>query len=164
MIERVLAGDKESVKQQNTSPEGITAAEITTLPSFNLNDLSGKPIRSEDLKGRIVLVEFWATWCPPCRSTLAWLGNLKKQYGDKVEILALAIESDDAEVKKVAEKLNLPVRWAIGTPDVARSFGDISAVPTLYLFNAKGETVEIYYGAPPELHELAERDIASALK
>jgi thiol-disulfide isomerase/thioredoxin len=163
MIERVLAGEKESVKQQSTSSQNTTT-EIKALPSFTLSDLYGKPIRADDLKGRIVLVEFWATWCPPCRSTLGWLGNLKRQYGDKVEIVALAIESDEAEVKKVAEKLNLPVRWAMGNPDIARSFGDISAVPTLYLFNPKGETVEIYYGAPPELHELAERDIASAMK
>ncbi len=161
MLERVLAGEKETLRQQTESTE---TAEIKTLPAFTLNDFSGKPIRAEDLKGKVVLVEFWATWCPPCRSTLSWLGQLKKQYGDKLEIVAVAIESDEPEVKKVAEKLNLPLRWTMGSADVARSFGDISAVPTLYLFNTKGETVEIYYGAPPELHDLAERDIASALK
>jgi thiol-disulfide isomerase/thioredoxin len=162
ILELVLKGDKAAVQGSETS--NATAAEIKSLPSFTLTDLSGKQIQANDMKGKLVLVEFWATWCPPCRGTLSWLGSLKKQYGDKLEILAIAVESDEAEVKKVVGNLNLPLHWAMGSPELARSFGDISAVPTMYLFDANGQKVQIYYGAPPELHEVAQRDITSAMK
>ena len=94
----------------------------------------------------------------------SWLGTLQKQYGDRLTILAVAVESDEAEVRKVVNSLNLPIKWALGTPEFARSFGDIAAVPTLYLFDQTGSTNAIYYGAPPELHDTAETAIKTALK
>jgi thiol-disulfide isomerase/thioredoxin len=111
-----------------------------------------------------VLVEFWATWCPPCRSTLGWLGEVKKRHGDRVAVLAIAVESEEADVRKLAADLALPVRWAMGTPEVARAFGDVSAVPTLLLFDRQGRAAGAFYGAPPGLHAEAEARVASLLK
>ena len=164
MLDIVMSGKKESLREETTANQTSQSTELAAMPSFNLTDLSGKPISNKDLAGRVVLVEFWATWCPPCRSTLSWLGSLKKQYGDRLVILAVAVESDEAEVRKIVNSLNLPLNWVIGTPEFARSFGDIAAVPTLYLFDQKGSTEAIYYGAPPELHDTAETAIKTALK
>ena len=111
----------------------------------------------------MVVVEFWATWCPPCRGTLAWLGELKKRHRDRVAIVALALESDEADVRKLAADLSLPLRWALSTPDLARAFGDISAVPTLFLFDGDGKTAGVFYGAPPSLHEEAEAKLRGLL-
>jgi thiol-disulfide isomerase/thioredoxin len=164
MLDIVVSGKKESLQQETNAKQTSQSTELAAMPSFTLTDLSGAPISKKDLEGRVVLVEFWATWCPPCRSTLAWLGTLQKQYGDRIAILAIAVESDEVEVRKVVNSLNLPIKWAIGTPEFARSFGDIAAVPTLYLFDQTGSTKSIYYGAPPELHETAETAIKTALK
>jgi thiol-disulfide isomerase/thioredoxin len=160
MIRLILAGQKEQARAE--APPS-TGGEIRTLPRFQLTGLDGKPIRRKDLAGRVVLVEFWATWCPPCRGTLTWLGELARQHGDRLVVLAIAVESDEAAVKKQTAELGLPIRWAIGTPEVARAFGDISAVPTLFLFDRAGRAAAIHYGAPPELHAAAEAQLAELL-
>lgn len=153
VIELVLAGRSDQARAQGVSAE---TTEIAALPAFSLTDLEGKPVAREDLAGRVVVAEFWATWCPPCRSTLAWLGEVKKRYGDRVVVLAMSIESDEAEVRKVAAELGVPLRWAIGTPEVARAFGDVTTLPTLFVFDTEGRTSAVFYGAPPKLHEEAE--------
>ena len=58
-------------------------------------DQQGKPVTAAEVEGRVVLVEFWATWCPPCRSTLEWLSALQRQHGDRIAVLALAVESPE---------------------------------------------------------------------
>ena len=153
VIELVLAGRSDQARAQGVSAE---TTEIAALPAFSLTDLEGKPVAREDLTGRVVVAEFWATWCPPCRGTLAWLGEVKKRYGDRVVVLAMAIESDEAEVRKVIAQLGVPLRWAIGTPEVARAFGDVTTLPTLFVFDPEGRTSAVFYGAPPKLHEDAE--------
>jgi thiol-disulfide isomerase/thioredoxin len=149
MIRLTLAGRKDAAR---AAAAPAAPAEIATMPALNLKDVGGKPVASSDLKGRIVLVEFWATWCPPCRPTLSWLADLKKKHGDRIEIVALAVESDEADVRKLAEEMNVPIRFALATPDIARSFGDISGVPTLFLFDRNGKGAGVFFGAPPTLH------------
>ena len=87
--------------------------ELAALPKFTLTDLAGHPLTQEQVQGRVVLVEFWATWCPPCRSTLDWLGSLQKKYGDKVAVLALAVESPEDQVRATAGSLSPDLYWAI---------------------------------------------------
>ena len=161
MIDLLLAGDKAAARAQ-AAPS--TTKAIATLPALEVTDLDGKKLRREDLAGRVVLVEMWATWCPPCRGTLGWLGEVKKRYGDRLAVVAVAVESDEPQVRKLTGELKLPFRWVMGTPELVRSFGDIGAVPTLFLFDEKGKTVDVLYGAPPTLHDAAETKLASLLK
>lgn len=160
-IDLFLAGKKEAARSRAVSAKD---GEIAALPAISLTDLGGKPLSREQLKGRVVLVEFWATWCPPCRGTLGWLGSLKKRYGDRLAVLAIAVESDEANVRKLVAELDLPLSWAMGTPEQVRAFGDIGAVPTLFLFDQSGRTAASFFGAPPELHTEAEARLASLLK
>jgi cytochrome c biogenesis protein CcmG, thiol:disulfide interchange protein DsbE len=161
MIELVLQGRREDARAQAPSQDG---GEIRALPSFALTDLEGRPVAPTDLQGRVVLVEFWATWCPPCQGTLRFLADLQKRYGDRVAVLAVAIESDEADVRRMAAQLGAPLRFAMGTPDLARAFGDVSAVPTLFVFDAQGRTAATYFGAPPTLHAEADAKIAGLVK
>ena len=92
MIELLLAGRKADARAV-ASPAKSAGAPV--YPAVTLTDLDGKTIRPEDLKGRVVLVELWATWCPPCRSTLGWLGSLKKRFGDRLAVVAISVESPE---------------------------------------------------------------------
>lgn len=161
MIDLVLSGKKEALRAERAEGGG---EELATLPQFLLTDLDGKPLTREQAAGRVVVVEFWATWCPPCRSTLKWLGEIKKKHGDRVAVLALAVESQDADVRKMAGEYSREVRWAIGTPEVAQAFGDVVSVPTLFVFDTSGKTAAVFYGAPADLHQRAEQLIESLLR
>ena len=163
MIDLILAGKKDVVSREHA---GTTAAasELTALPKFSLKDLSGHPLATSDLAGKVVLVEFWATWCPPCRSTLAWLGELKKKYGDNLAVVALAVESPEDKIRSTANSLSPDLRWAIADAPTAQAFGDITSVPTMFLFDPAGRTAKVYYGAPPDLHEQAEKTLAELVK
>ena len=140
------------------------AAEIAEMPGFTLTDFSGKPLTRESLAGRPVLVEFWATWCPPCRSTLRWLGDVQKQYGDRVAVVAIAVESDEWDVRRIADELGLPIQFVMGQPQLVQAFGDLGAVPTLFLFGPDGRTNEVFYGATPTLHTDVDAKLAKMLK
>jgi len=156
MVDLILAGKRDVVSREHagTSSE---FTEISALPKFALTDLSGHPITGEQLSGRVVMVEFWATWCPPCRSTLQWLGELKQRYGDNLAVLALAVESPEDQIRSIAASLSPDLRWAITDAPAARAFGDITAVPTMFLFDRSGRTAHVLYGAPPDLHEQVEK-------
>jgi thiol-disulfide isomerase/thioredoxin len=160
VITLLLAGQESEANAMATSAE---SGEVAVLPPFDLTDLNGRVVSPADLKGRVVIIEFWATWCPPCRSTLAWLGELQKRYGDKVVVLALAVESEDADVRRLATDLDVPVRWAMRSPGVLKAFGDVSAVPTLLVYGPDGRLAGAHYGATPTLHDEAEKTITRAL-
>jgi thiol-disulfide isomerase/thioredoxin len=137
--------------------------EITALPPFSLTDFDGKPLSRESVAGRPVVIEFWATWCPPCRSTLRWLGELERRHGGKIAVAAIAVESGEDEARKVASQLALPIRWAMGQAEMVRAFGDLGAVPTLFLFDGAGRTEAVFYGAPPTLHSEVEAKLDGLL-
>jgi thiol-disulfide isomerase/thioredoxin len=160
MLDLVLAGKKEAARREAAPAKD---AAVSAFPEVALTDLEGRPLSRADLAGRVVLVEFWATWCPPCRSTLGWLGEVKKKHGDRVAVLALSVESPEADVKALALKLGLPLVWAAGTPERVRAFGDVSAVPTLLLYGKDGTGAGAFYGAPPDLHTRVEASLAKLL-
>ena len=160
MIDLVLAGRTDAARAQAAPAK---TGEIAQFPAVTLKTLDGKIVTRAELAGKVVLAEFWATWCPPCRGTLGWLGEVKKRYGDRIVVLAIAVESEEPDVRKLTKSLDLPLTWAMGSPEVARAFGDISAVPTLFLFDRSGRTAGAFYGAPPELHSRAEAKVAALI-
>ncbi len=161
MIDLLLAGRRADALAAAAPSKSM---EVAAYPAVTLTGLDGRRVSPEDLKGRVVLVEFWATWCPPCRGTLGWLGELKKRYGDKVVVAAVAIESEEANVRKLVGDLHLPLTWVLGQPDLVRSFGDVSAVPTLLVFDRDGKAAGAFYGAPPTLHAEAETKLAALVR
>jgi len=148
MIELVLQGRRDDARAQAPAAD---AAEIKSLPAMALTDLEGKPVARADLEGRAVLVEFWATWCPPCQGTLRFLADLQKRYGDRLAVVAIAIESDEADVRRVAASVGVPMAIRSGPP-------------TLFLFDPKGATAAAFYGAPPTLHADAQAKIEAILR
>ena len=161
MIDLILAGRKDIVTREHANANA--PAELQSLPKFSLTDLKGNPLSADALAGRVVMVEFWATWCPPCRSTLEWLGDLKKKYGDNIDVVALAVESPEKKIRETVATLSPDLRWAITDAKTAQAFGDITSVPTMFLFDRTGKLARVLYGAPPDLHQQAEQTLDSLM-
>jgi len=160
MVDLVLAGRKDVVRRERAGAPAASTG-IASLPAFTLSDLSGAAIEAGSFDDRVVLVEFWASWCPPCRSTLDWLGRLKRAHGDRLTVVALAVESPEKDVREVASGLDPHLRWAIADAPTAQAFGDVTAVPTMFLFDRKGAAAGVWYGAPLDLHEQVEKKLAT---
>ena len=155
MLDLVLAGKKDELAQEH---RGASAPDqIVELPAFHIKDLMGNTVTEKDLASKVVIVEFWASWCPPCRSTLEWLTAAKKRHGDNVEVLALAVQSPEKQARSIAKALGSGPRWAMADDETARAFGDVVAVPTMLMFDRSGRLVKAFYGAPPTLHDDAEK-------
>jgi thiol-disulfide isomerase/thioredoxin len=154
MVEMRLRGahvaglNVDDVRTEATSADGPA-----TLPALPLATLAGATLDMSTLGGKVVVVELWATWCPPCRSTLAWLNTLKAKYGDRVEVIAVAVDSPAGDVEKMTRDINAAYHVVLGTPAVLAPFGEVAAVPKLFVFDRAGKRAHTFYGAPPDLHD-----------
>jgi cytochrome c biogenesis protein CcmG/thiol:disulfide interchange protein DsbE len=120
---------------------------LREAPDFVLYDMEGKSFKLSQLKGKVVLLDFWATWCPFCRKSIPILISLYNEYKDKgLEIVGVALEYDGGKVLKIfAEKEKINYTVLIGNEKVAREYSAYG-VPTRFLINREGQIVERFVG------------------
>jgi thiol-disulfide isomerase/thioredoxin len=129
---------------------------------FTLQDMSGKTLRLSDFKGKVVLLEFWATWCPPCRASAPGLEKLYKAYKDKGLVL-LAVSMDEGgwdEVKSFIRENGITYTVLKGTEDVAVKY-QVRTIPLMLVLNKEGKISKRYLGMGSD--EELEKDIKSYL-
>ena len=152
IVRRALRGELEGT-EGDARAETEEAAPLQRLPQFNLEDLHGQVWDSEQLSETVTIVEFWATWCPPCLVTIPWLSELQARHAGRLQVLGVAVESDEDHVRGLTDRMEIEFPVAIGSPELAGDFGDLTAVPTLFVFDRGGRLVRTFFGAPPSLHE-----------
>ncbi|MFA6061139.1 MAG: TlpA disulfide reductase family protein [Gallionella sp.] len=115
---------------------------------FVLQDMQGKTQRLSDYRGKWVLVNFWATWCPPCLNELPELDALHKAHKDKdLVVIGIAMEYASAKVvSNFLKKHNLSYPIVLGNSKIQRQIGDIEVLPTSYLYSPTGEKVSYQAG------------------
>jgi len=135
-----------------------------SAPDFSLRDVStGKEVRLSDYRGKAVLLNFWATWCPPCKAEIPWFVDLQKQYAsDGLVILGVAM--DDAGQQKIAQfsqdmGINYPV--LLGTDQVADLYGGVEDLPTTFYIGRDGKIIDRLFGL--HSHHEIESNIKAAL-
>ena len=134
-----------------------------TLPPLTATAHGGHELKPDAFTGKVVVVEIWATWCPPCRSTLAWLDELKRTHGDRIAVVAIAVDSPAADVARMVGELKPSYDVVIGTPELLAPFGAVAAVPKMFVFDISGRRAQVFHGAPPDQHEKVGRILTSLL-
>ncbi|GAB2181033.1 TlpA disulfide reductase family protein [Denitratisoma sp. agr-D3] len=122
-----------------------------TAPTVAATTLDGQPLRLADLKGKVVLVNFWATSCTTCMAEMPKLVAVHQQYAAKgYETLAVAMDYDPADyVRTYVSKTHLPFKVVLDSHgDIARAFGGIRLTPTSILIDKEGHIVQTYLGEP----------------
>ena len=118
-----------------------------TAEGFNFKDTKGKVHRLDDYKGKWVLVNFWATWCPPCLEEMPALQKLHETRKDLV-VIGIAMDYQDPEyVKQFADDLLVTFPIVLGDRKIAAQIGKIPGLPTTYLYNPEGRVVAQNVGA-----------------
>jgi thiol-disulfide isomerase/thioredoxin len=124
-------------------------------PEFKLDGLDGTALSLAAARGKVVLLNFWATWCGPCRAEIPDLIALQQKYKDQLQIIGLTVDDDDeSAIKQVVadEHINYPV--AMSSPEVRVQYGGISALPTSFLLDTQGRVVQKHEGLhDPVLYE-----------
>ena len=117
-------------------------------PDFVLPDLENKPTKLSDFEGQVRIVDFWATWCPPCREEIPHFQALHEQYGDNgLTVIGISLDQNGAEaVIPFGRKMKMTYTSVIGNPEVAQAYGGIQYIPTTFMIDKQGRIFRKYVG------------------
>src|SRR6266404_5700181 len=135
-------------KQQSASPplpvqEAVIAAGQlgSRLPDFSMKDLQGREISSADLRGKVVLIDFWATWCQPCKREMPGYQQLLDRYGSRgFAVIGFKFDTmaDTEDPLQFAKKIGVRYPLAVAPDDLKQKFGGIEGLPTTMLYDRQG--------------------------
>jgi peroxiredoxin len=145
----LLIGRNNSVHAEGTAPGLPPSAAAGTAPAFTLNDIHGKSVSLADFKGKVVVLDFWATWCPPCRREIPDFVSIQKEYEERgVQIVGIALD-ELPKVQAFAKDngMNYPV--LMGDDGVVARYGGVEGIPTTFIIDRSGKIVERFEGFRP---------------
>jgi len=117
-------------------------------PPWELKDLDGKAVKLSDFKGKVVILNFWATWCPPCRQEIPSFISLQKQYGDK-GLVVVGVSLDDkgpGVVKPFVAKMGINYPVVMGDQKTTAEYGGVAVIPTTFVIDRKGRIAAQHEG------------------
>lgn len=132
----------------NTKAVVKPATDRKPAPDFSLKDASGATLKLSDYRGKVVLLNFWATWCGPCQIEIPWFMDFQKQYKDR-DFAVLGISFDDdgwKSVKPFIEQKKLNYRIAIGNDEVSNLYGGLDSLPTTFILDREGRIAATHVG------------------
>lgn len=152
-------GATKSASATAAAPAAAARAALPVIgpaPAWKLKDLNGAVVTSDQLKGKVVVLDFWATWCPPCRQEIPGYTQLQTKYGkDGLAIVGVSLdEAGPAVVKDFAGKFGINYQMLMADESVIAAFGGVEAIPTTFLIDRDGKIRDRKVGAEPtEVYE-----------
>lgn len=117
-------------------------------PDFTLKSVDGKTIKLSDYKGKVVIIDFWATWCPPCRKGIPDLISIQKEFKDKVVIIGISLDREKTikDVPGFAKDYGINYPIVYGDDKVVIDYGGIQSIPTAFVVDKNGTVVDMHVG------------------
>lgn len=124
------------------------AQKTKAAPNFNLKTADGKALELKKLKGKVVVVNFWATWCGPCKAEIPGFLDVYKQYKPKgLEIVGISLDQQGwSVVKPFVDRYSITYPVVVGDGSVAEAYGGIEAIPTTFIVDKQGNIVDRHVG------------------
>lgn len=133
------AGRKAPVKPES---------ERKAAPDFALKDADGRTVRLSDYRGKVILLDFWATWCGPCKIEIPWFVDFERKHKDRgFAVIGVSMDEEGWEVvKPFASKMGVNYRVLLGDDATAQLYGGVEALPTTFLIDREGRIAAVHVG------------------
>lgn len=125
------------------------------VPEFSASDLDGRTIKTTDWPGKVTILNFWATWCPPCREEIPELIALQKQYANQLQIVGISMDDESPDkVKQFAKRMGINYPIVMATDEIVAKFGSVPGLPTSFVIDREGKIVQKHVGLyPPSVYD-----------
>lgn len=146
------------LEQEHESEPGVIRfiREPDAAPAISLKALDGGTVSLAAARGKVVLLNFWATWCGPCRMEVPDLVELQKKYPERLQVIGLVVDDEEQDaVRAFAKRYSINYPIAMATNEIRFRFGGVPALPTTFIIDAEGRVVQKHIGLrDPVLYEL----------
>src|SRR5579863_2528330 len=134
--------------RRSGSDSATRVTKSTVAPDFTLESLDGKSMRLSDFRGKAVLLNFWATWCGPCKIEMPWFVDFQKEYGSQgLQIVGVAMDDASTEdIAKFAKDMGVNYPILIGKEAVGDQYGGVPALPETFLISRDGKIMDKIIG------------------
>lgn len=141
----------------------IDTSALAVAPDFKILDLAGKPVTLADYKGKVVILDFWATWCGPCRIEIPHFIELQKLYGEKgLEVVGVSLDQGGKkDVEPFARAKSINYDMLLGNNEITMAYGGVKGIPTTFVLTQDGKIYKKYVGVRPR--EVFEADVKALL-
>ena len=138
--------------QFDNANETETNNEAEKAPDFSLLTLNGEEVKLTDYEDKIVILDFWATWCGPCRRGIPDLVSIQKEYKDDVVVIGISLDQPSTQpyIKSFIDHFGINYPIVLGTIDVVIAYGNIQAIPTSFIIDRERNIVKKHVGLVPK--------------
>jgi thiol-disulfide isomerase/thioredoxin len=149
--------------EREPTPEDLAMAGRPAPLGYTLKDMNGVDVKLESFRGKVILLNFWATWCDPCEYEIPWLVELQKAYPDDLVVLGVSIDDTAEQLKPYAYKLqmNYPVLVGVDRQDMQDAYGPMYGIPISVFIDRNGTIARRHSGIMSK--EQFEREIKALL-